>query len=89
MTIASSALATVDGADVVISMLPASRHVESLYLGAGGLLSAVATGTLIVDSSTISPEASRKVAEAASGQGLSVPRCAGLRRHRRARSPAR
>ena len=56
----------------MISMLPASRHVESLYLGEDGLLSKITPGTLIIDSSTIAPESTRKVAEAAKALGLSM-----------------
>src|SRR5690554_5270914 len=62
-----SATAAIDGADIVISMLPAGQHVESLYLGEGGLFQKVAPGTLVIDSSTIAPATSRKVAEAARG----------------------
>ena len=35
VTAAASAQAAADGAQVVISMLPASRHVEGLFLGDG------------------------------------------------------
>ena len=56
-----SALTAVDGVDVVISMLPASVHVENLYLGDKGLLTAIAAGTLVIDCSTIAPASSRKV----------------------------
>jgi 3-hydroxyisobutyrate dehydrogenase len=62
----------VQNVDVVISMLPASKHVESLYLGEAGLLSKIAPGTLIIDSSTIAPESTRKVADAANARGLSM-----------------
>ena len=70
LVISASAAEAVTGADVVISMLPASRHVESLYLGDAGLLSKIAKGTLVIDSSTIAPASSRKVAEAAQASGL-------------------
>lgn len=62
---ADSAIDAVKGVDVVISMLPASKHVEGLYLGDDGLLSHIAAGTLVIDSSTIAPESARKVATAA------------------------
>ena len=64
---AGSAEDAVRGAEVVVSMLPASQHVESLYLGNGapGLLTRLPAGTLVIDSSTISAASSRKVAEAA------------------------
>ncbi|MCD8564319.1 MAG: NAD(P)-binding domain-containing protein [Burkholderiaceae bacterium] len=38
---AATARETLDGAEFVISMLPESRHVESLYLGDQGLLAHV------------------------------------------------
>lgn len=72
LSIAASAAATLDGAEVVISMLPASQHVESLYLGDNGLLAKIAAGTLIIDSSTIAAASSRKVAEAGAKRGIAV-----------------
>lgn len=67
---ATSAGDAVQGANVVISMLPASRHVEGLYLGPDGLLQALAPNTLVIDCSTIAPESARKVAKAASDCGM-------------------
>lgn len=69
-TAASSAQEAVQNADVVISMLPASKHVESLYLGESGLLQHIAAETLVIECSTIAPESARKVAEAASKKGI-------------------
>ncbi|MFT0851240.1 3-hydroxyisobutyrate dehydrogenase [Achromobacter sp. F4_2707] len=62
---AASAEQCVQNAEVVISMLPASRHVEGLYLGSEGLLAKIAPGTLVIECSTIAPESARKVAAAA------------------------
>ncbi|OEY66280.1 3-hydroxyisobutyrate dehydrogenase [Marinobacter sp. X15-166B] len=67
---AASARDAVQGAEMVISMLPAGQHVEALYLGEDGLLSALNAGTLVIDSSTIAPETSRKVGAAAEQRGL-------------------
>ncbi|MBV8776238.1 MAG: NAD(P)-binding domain-containing protein, partial [Alphaproteobacteria bacterium] len=67
---AASAAEAVEGAAVVVSMLPASRHVEALYLGDDGLLARLAPGTLVVDCSTIAPASARKVAGAAAARGL-------------------
>ena len=50
-------------ADLVVTMLPSSSHVEAAYLGAGGVLEGVAKGRLCVDMSTIEPAVSRRVAE--------------------------
>lgn len=69
---AASAEAAVEGAAVVISMLPASRHVEGLYLGEQGLLARLADGALVIDCSTIAPASARKVAEAAQARGLAM-----------------
>src|SRR3546814_6153867 len=46
-TAAASAAEAVKGAEVVITMLPASKHVEGLYLGDNGLLKSIAQGTQI------------------------------------------
>ena len=72
LPIAASAAATLEGAEVVISMLPASQHVEALYLGEGGLMAQIAPGTLVIDSSTIAAATSRKVAEAGAKRGVGV-----------------
>ena len=69
---ASNALDAVQGADVVVSMLPASRHVEGLYLGDNGLLAALKPGTLVLECSTIAPEAARKVHQAAAARGIEL-----------------
>jgi 3-hydroxyisobutyrate dehydrogenase len=69
---ATSARETLEGAEVVISMLPASQHVEGLYLGDDGILAHIPTGALVIDCSTIAPATARKVAEAASARGLAM-----------------
>src|SRR5690554_6393556 len=61
-TIAASAQEAVKGVDAVVSMLPASKHVEGLYLGDAALLDHIAPGTLVLECSTIAPESARKVA---------------------------
>ncbi|HMN81192.1 MAG TPA: 3-hydroxyisobutyrate dehydrogenase [Burkholderiaceae bacterium] len=68
--LASSAAAAAERARVVISMLPASQHVESLYLGDAGLLARLQPDTLIIECSTIAPASAQKVAEAARARGL-------------------
>ena len=70
---ASSAQDAVQGAEVVISMLPASQHVQALYLGKDGtpgLLASIAKGALIIDSSTIAAATSQQVAKAAAAAGM-------------------
>ena len=71
LTIAGSAEEALQGAQAVITMLPASQHVEGLFLGqGGGLLQKIAKGTLVIDSSTIAAATSQKVAKAAESLGI-------------------
>ncbi len=76
LAVATSAIESVQGAQIVISMLPASAHVESLYCGNGvgdpGLLSHIAPGALVIDCSTIAPATARAVADAMSTAGLAM-----------------
>jgi 3-hydroxyisobutyrate dehydrogenase len=69
-TAAASAKAAATGAETVITMLPAGQHVREVYLGEGGMLAAVASGALLIDSSTIDVESARAVAAAAASRGL-------------------
>ncbi|MFC4274208.1 3-hydroxyisobutyrate dehydrogenase [Achromobacter aloeverae] len=68
---AASAREAVAGAEVVISMLPASQHVEKLYLG-DGLLQAIDAAALVIECSTIAPDSARKVAAAAQARGIAM-----------------
>jgi 3-hydroxyisobutyrate dehydrogenase len=70
MTSAASAAEAVAGADIVVTMLPSSPHVESVYGGDGGVINAARKGTLCIDMSTVDPAASRRVAAAAAERGL-------------------
>jgi 3-hydroxyisobutyrate dehydrogenase len=67
---ASSAADAAKQGELIITMLPSSPHVETAYLGAGGILEGATTGRLCVDMSTIDPAASRRVAEAAKKRGV-------------------
>lgn len=72
ITVAPSAAAAVEGATIVISMLPASRHVEQLLLGDAGLLTRLPAGTLLIDCSTIAPASAQKVAKAAQARDIAM-----------------
>ncbi|BDH12377.1 3-hydroxyisobutyrate dehydrogenase [Streptomyces hygroscopicus] len=65
---AGSAAAAVSGANVVITMLPAGRHVLALYRDEG-LLAAARPGTLFIDCSTIDVADARIAHEAAIAAG--------------------
>ncbi len=67
---ASSALAAAQGADVVITMLPAGKHVAQVYMGEDGLLANMAKGALALDASTIDSETAQQVGLAATEAGI-------------------
>jgi 3-hydroxyisobutyrate dehydrogenase len=60
----------VQGADFVVSMLPAGKHVDSVYLGEDGLINHLSTNTLVIDSSTIDTATVHKVAKALGEKGI-------------------
>jgi len=57
-------------ADVIVTMLPAGRHVRQIYQGEGGILDNARPGTLLIDSSTIDVDSARVVIAAASEKGM-------------------
>lgn len=67
---AGSPAQAVEGADVIVTMLPAGRHVRDVYQGA--VIGAAKKGALLIDCSTIDVESSRVVAEAAAKAGLDM-----------------
>ena len=69
-SVAGSSAEACTGAEVVISMLPAGRHVHATYLGEGGLFTVLPRGTLVLDCSTIDAATARQVGEAAADIGI-------------------
>lgn len=67
---AGSAAQAAKQADLVITMLPSSSHVEQAYLGPGGVLEGVTAGRLCIDMSTIEPAVSRAVAARCRERGV-------------------
>ena len=62
-------------ADLIISMLPAGRHVQDLYLGDGsksspGLLAQLGSHAMIIDCSTIEADVAKSVGKAAAARGV-------------------
>ncbi|MDA5194079.1 3-hydroxyisobutyrate dehydrogenase [Govanella unica] len=58
--------------DVVVTMLPAGKHVRAVYGDAGGVIESARAGTLFIDSSTIDVDSARAVAEAAEARGFAM-----------------
>jgi 2-hydroxy-3-oxopropionate reductase len=67
---AASVAETVRDADVVVTMLPDSPDVEAVVLGEDGVLANAKPGLLLVDCSSIRPDTSKTVAEAAKERGV-------------------
>ncbi|MDD8057597.1 MULTISPECIES: 3-hydroxyisobutyrate dehydrogenase [Shewanella] len=70
---AKTACGAASSADVVITMLPASKHVLGLYLGDAnnkGLLEVVSKQALLIDCSTIDADSARIVGKKAAEMGI-------------------
>ncbi|WJG10979.1 3-hydroxyisobutyrate dehydrogenase [Aliiglaciecola sp. LCG003] len=69
--LATSAAEVARDADFVISMLPAGKHVEALYLDPeDGLIGTLSSTTLVIDSSTIDAATAQKVAKALADKNI-------------------
>jgi 3-hydroxyisobutyrate dehydrogenase len=69
-SIAASAREAATGADVLVTMLPAGKHVRSVLLGDDSALAALAKGALAIDSSTIDVDTARALHAAAGEHGV-------------------
>ena len=67
---ADGAAAACDGAEAVVTMLPAGKHVESIYTG--DVFDAAPVSAILIDCSTIDVATAKRVAEAASAKGLTM-----------------
>ena len=56
--------------DIVISALPSSETVEEVHCGVNGTCEGAGEGQVLVDTSTISPEAARRIAERLASRGF-------------------
>ena len=72
IAIAASIGELVSGSGVILSSLANDAAVQSVYLGNGGVFSAVKPGTVILEMSTISPELSRSLHEKARARGVQL-----------------
>jgi 3-hydroxyisobutyrate dehydrogenase-like beta-hydroxyacid dehydrogenase len=68
--VADSLDEAVDGAELVFTSLPDDGALLAALSGASGLFGRLAPGTVVAETSTVSAEASARVAEAAAGAGV-------------------
>jgi len=59
---ANSPKEVAERSDVIITMLPASKHVKEVILGENGVLEGAKEGSIIIDMSSITPDVSRELA---------------------------
>jgi 4-hydroxybutyrate dehydrogenase/sulfolactaldehyde 3-reductase len=62
-------------ADVVVTMLPATQHVENVVLGADGVLAHMSVDAVLMDMSTIDPAGTDKVAAACAARRIAFTDC--------------
>lgn len=67
---AASVAEAAKGVEIVISMVPAGKHVEAVYLGDDGVIANAGENTLFVDCSTIDVATARAVSKAAAAAGF-------------------
>jgi 2-hydroxy-3-oxopropionate reductase len=58
--------------DIVITMLPNSPHVKEVVLGKAGVLEGARPGLILIDMSSIAPEASKEVYAACRAKGVAM-----------------
>lgn len=69
---ADSPMDAASGADLVLSMLPADRHVEEVVAGPKGIIHSVQNGATWIDFSTVSPRTIQDLAKQMQGKGVQV-----------------
>lgn len=67
---ASSAKDAVAGKEIIISMLPAGKHVKSLYMSQDSIVEHVQPNALVIDSSTIDANSAKEVGRELSRKGI-------------------
>jgi 2-hydroxymethylglutarate dehydrogenase len=67
---AGSAPEVVDGADIVLTSLPASPDVEAVFLEPGGLVDRAKPGTILIDLSSVLPSTPKKIEPRAKARGV-------------------
>src|SRR5918996_61593 len=67
---AASGREVVEGAEIILTSLPASPDVEAVYLEPGGLVESAQPGTILIDLSSVLPSTPRKIEPQATTHGV-------------------
>ncbi|AGK52588.1 tartronate semialdehyde reductase [Bacillus sp. 1NLA3E] len=71
-TAASSPKEVGENSDIIITMLPANKHVKEVVLGENGIIKSAKEGTVVIDMSSITPVVSREIANELAKQGIEM-----------------
>ena len=69
---AESPKAAADGAQIIVTMVSDTPDVEAVVLGADGIIHSAPQGAIVIDMSTISPAATRQMAEELGKKGIKM-----------------
>lgn len=72
---AAAALGDLSGCDIVFTSLPMPQHIKGVMLGDEGLLAIMKSGAIHVELSTIDPETSLELKDAAAAKGIKFLQC--------------
>src|SRR5687768_15893662 len=64
--------AVAEASDVVLSMVSDTRALEAITAGEDGIVAGLRAGSIYVDMSTVSPEASRAIAQQVAAKGAAM-----------------
>lgn len=67
---AASPKEVAENSEIIITMLPASKHVQAVVLGDTGILAGAKKGSIIIDMSSITPAVTTALAEEAAAKGV-------------------
>lgn len=73
--VASNAAEAVAAADIALSSLADDAAVDAVYLGADGIVSGAGPSSIVVDTSTINPDTTRRVGAAVDATGAAFADC--------------
>ena len=72
---AASSLGELSDCDLVFTSLPMPQHIKGVMLGDEGLLNIMKSGAIHIELSTIDPETSLELRDAAAGKGIKFMQC--------------
>jgi 4-hydroxybutyrate dehydrogenase/sulfolactaldehyde 3-reductase len=72
---AASVAEATRGAEIVVTMLPATQHVETVVLGADGVLANIDSNAVLMDMSTIDAKGTDRLAKTCTDQGIGFTDC--------------